>query len=180
MAESWRSEFRNDGSLLYYASLRFSLAHQKTAEKWTNVAVFLGMSITTLSAFVGASLVAESPTLSTLAGIIALVVSVASAVNTYLKPSELKVNHETAHKSYLALANDAEYFLAQYRKRFDNDVQAQKELGDSLKILLDRKSKLQIESPMLPTWAEKYAKKEIDALVHEESAYYEKHPDQEP
>jgi len=165
LTESWRDEYSNRGDFLYWESLRFSIAHQKTAERWNNVAVFLGMSTTMLSAFAGASLVAESKNWVILAGVIALIVSVLSAVNTYLKPGEWKVNHETAHKSYLALTNEAELFLTQCRKRFENVAQAQEVLGDSLKLLLERKSKLQIDSPMLPTWAEECAQKKIDELV---------------
>jgi len=167
LTETWREEIKEKGNTLYWDSKIASIAHQKTAQRWNDIAISLGLLITMFSAFAGATLFAESETFALIAGILALIVSVASAVNTFLKPGEGKVNHETAHKSYLELCNDAEYFWnTESSKIFDSVEKAQEILGELYKSLINRKSDLQVNSPMIPVWAERIAQEEVYILAH--------------
>lgn len=158
----WRSEIKEKGSTLYWDCKEASVAHQRASQRWNNIAISLGLLITMFSAFAGATLFSESATFALIAGIMTLIVSVASAANTFLKPGELKVSHETAHKLYLELSNEAVYFWnTESSRTFPSVPEAQDVLGKLYEILIDRKSELEVNSPMVPIWAEKLAKKEI-------------------
>ena len=96
-----------------------------------------------------------------IAGVISLLVTISSAINTYLKPGELKANHETAYKWYSALSSDIQnYYKMECRRRFNSVSEAQDELGKIYQNLVNRMSQLKKDSPMLPSWAFDSAREE--------------------
>ena len=163
MGESWRDQLMKPGYDLKKESDIFSIAHRKIAEKWNIIQVALGLVTTVLSAFAGATIIIKSTNFHFIAGIIALFVTVSSAINTYLKPGELKANHETAHKWYSALSSDIQYYYEiECNRRFNSVQEAQDELGKILQNLVNRMSQLKKDSPMLPSSAVKYAREHSD------------------
>lgn len=162
MVEPWREEIKEKGSTLFWDCKEASVAHQRSAERWYNIAMSLGLLITMFSAFAGATLFSESDTFALIAGIMTLIVSVASAANTFLKPGEKKASHETAHKLYLELCNDAVYFWnTEASRTFVDRSEAQEELGKLYEVLIDRKSELEVNSPMLGIREQKRAIEEL-------------------
>ena len=79
-----------------------------------------------------------------------LIITIASAINTYLKPGEKKGRHEIAHKNYIGLSYDSELLSKIEAKRRMNSVpEYQKELGEKLSNLIERMKKIQLDSPLL-------------------------------
>jgi hypothetical protein len=150
MTEEWRQDLIEQGDRLQIQSSLRSLAHLHLAQKWSLIHYSFGLSITLLSALVGASFFTETTEYENVVKLFTLIITIASAINTYLKPGEKKGHHEIAHKNYIGLSYDSELLSKIEAKRRMNSVpEYQKELGEKLSNLMERMKKIQLDSPLL-------------------------------
>jgi hypothetical protein len=91
-----------------------------------------------------------------LAGALSLVVAALSAINTFLNPNEKESAHLTAAHAYDKLNNEARLFWSIESWQSNEEV-----LTSRLKEMIDRKDKLNSDSPQIPRWAYLEAKKGI-------------------
>ncbi|MFZ5520704.1 MAG: SLATT domain-containing protein [Pseudomonadota bacterium] len=82
-------------------------AHFNAGDRWRNYHYWLGLPSVVLSAIAGAAFLKSEPEW---AAAVSLVVTVLTALMTFLKPSERASSHKASGDQYLALRNDARVF----------------------------------------------------------------------
>lgn len=133
-----------------------SRGHFVAAQCWANFHLFIGIPTVILAAIAGITAFVEN---NVLAGILAIIVAVFTAVTTFLNPKERANNHLSAGNNYDSLLTKTRIFWT-INCRGENSKQV---LSEKLKDLSERRDKLNRESPQVPTWAYKRAKKGIEA-----------------
>lgn len=121
---------------------------------WAKVNFWLGVISAILSAVAGASALDNH---NIIAGTLAILVAVLSATITFINPNERATAHHRAGNRYNALRNDARIF-----SEIEVAVADHKKSIEDLKKLNDRRNKLNSESPQIPKWAFKKARKGIE------------------
>lgn len=84
--------------------------HFEAAQEWKKLHMVLGIPSTILSALAGTSALVQFDNHSILAGILAIVVAVISALITFLNPGEKANSHQNAGTNYTVIRNDSRKF----------------------------------------------------------------------
>lgn len=136
-----------------------SQRHFETAAHWGRLRDRLGLPTTVLAALTSAAAFTEVFGSAITAGLFALLVTVLTAVNTYLNPGQRTERHRTAGNQYLALRNEIRRFLtiqAQQARAPENELVAR------LETLAAQVDQLNAESPETPEWAYRKAQQNIE------------------
>lgn len=92
--------------------LRRALGHRRACNFWNAMNYFLGVPSVVLAAVAGTSAFAAAGRHHVLAGILALIAAVLSALSTFLNPSQNARLHQHASASYGALEGDFRRFAS--------------------------------------------------------------------
>lgn len=138
-------------------SLYSAKGHFYAGQCWVNVHLWLGGIAVVFSAIAGASALSQFDHHNTIAGGLSIIVAGLTAIITFVNPNERAAVHQKAGNSCNALRNDARIFY---------DIEASNlediKIVESLKKLNDRRNELNLESPQIPKWAFKKARKGIE------------------
>jgi len=144
---------RTEESCLYTAK-----GHFVAAQFWTNFHLWIGIPTVILAAITGITAFAKFDENNILAGILSIIVVVLTAVTTFLNPKEKANNYLISGNNYDSLLTKTRIFWTiDCREEHSEQVLTQK-----LKDLSEQRDKLNRESPQVPTWAYKKAKKGIE------------------
>ena len=144
---------RTEESCLYTAK-----GHFVAAQFWTNFHLWIGIPTVILAAITGITAFAKFDENNILAGILSIIVVVLTAVTTFLNPKEKANNYLVSGNNYDSLLTKTRIFWT-IDCREENSEQV---LTQKLKDLSEQRDKLNRESPQVPTWAYKKAKKGIE------------------
>jgi hypothetical protein len=87
-----------------------SKGHFEAAHSWNRQHLHLGIPSTILSAVIGASALAQFDNHNIIAGFLAILVTVLSALSTFLNPGEKANSHQNAGTKFTAVRNAARRF----------------------------------------------------------------------
>ena len=153
-----REQIRKEALRLHEdAELTFK-AHFVAAEKWENLNLCLGIPSIVLSVMAGSLALSKIvPYFEILAGIFGFAAATFTALLTFLKPIDRYEKHSKCGNRYLALRNDIRRFfeIELYTDKLES------ELKENLDTLISTKKKLDVESPLIPSWAYRKAKERI-------------------
>jgi len=133
--------------------------HFVAANFWTNFHLWIGVPTAILAAIAGASALSQFDNHNIVAGILAIIVTALTAVTTFLNPNEKVNSHLNAGNKYNSLRNKARIFCEIDSCGENNSIQ---ELTKQLKELAKQRDELNQNSPQIPGWAFKRAKKGIE------------------
>ena len=144
---------RTEESCLYTAKGNFV-----AAQFWTSFHLWIGIPTVILAAITGITAFSKFDENNILAGILSIIVVVLTAVTTFLNPKEKANNYLVSGNNYDSLLTKTRIFWT-IDCREENSEQV---LTQKLKDLSEQRDKLNRESPQVPTWAYKKAKKGIE------------------
>lgn len=151
-----RDEVIKEAKRIEESTLLSSKGHFAVAVRWGYCHLILGSGIAVLSAIAAAFTFSSFSPISV--GVLALIITVLSAVVTFLNPNERATKHLNAGNGYDSVCNRARIFWTIECWAVDADPQA---LTDKVKQLSAEKSKLNLESPQIAPWAYRSAKKGV-------------------
>jgi hypothetical protein len=140
-------------------SLYSAKGHFVAAIFWTNFHLWIGVPTAILAAIAGASALSQFDNHNIVAGILAIIVTALTAITTFLNPNEKANSHLNAGNKYNSLRNKARIFCEIDSCGENNSIQ---ELTKQLKELAKQRNELNQNSPQIPRWAFKRAKKGIE------------------
>ena len=136
-----------------------SKKHFVSAQYWSRVHLCLGLPMVVVSAVAGAEAFKQFDKQHTLAGYLAIGVSVLSAIATFLNPNERATKHRTVGNSYDALMNRVRIFWSIDCWSDESEGVLTKQLKD----FSDHKDKLNQSAPQAFPFAYDMAKRGIEA-----------------
>lgn len=139
-------------------SLHSAKGHFVAANFWTNFHLWIGVPTAILAAIAGASALSQFENHNIIAGILAIIVTALTAVTTFLNPNERANSHLNAGNKYNSLRNKARIFCEIDTCGDDSDYEFIKQLKD----LAKQRDDLNQNSPQIPKWAFKRARKGIE------------------
>ena len=128
------------------------------ANFWANFHLWIGVPTAILAAIAGASALSQFENHNIIAGILAIIVTAFTAVTTFLNPNEKANSHRNAGNKHNSLRNKARIFC-DIDSCGEDSIQ---ELTKQLKELAKQRDELNQNSPQIPRWAYKKAKKGIE------------------
>ncbi len=131
--------------------------HFAAAQFWTNFRLWVGIPMAILSAIAGTSALAQFGYHKIVAAILSIIVAALAGITTFLNPNEKANTHLNSGSNYDSLQSKTRIFWTIDCWR-ENSEQV---LTDKLKDLSDQRDKLNRDSPQIPTWAYKKARKGI-------------------
>lgn len=138
-------------------SLYSAKGHFYAAQLWELFNLSVGIPLAVLSAVAGASAFSDFPYHGTVAGVIALLVSIITAISTTINPSKKAALHHTSGNQYNSLKNDARIACSIELENITDDEKATK----ILKEYNSRRNELNKTCPQIPKWAFNKAKNGI-------------------
>lgn len=148
----------NEAKRIEEDSLYSSKGHFYAGQCWINVHLCLGATSAVLSAIAGVSALFQFNYHNIIAGGLSIIVAGLTAFMTFINPNERASVHQKEGNNYNALRNDSRIFYDIEMNEIDD-----RKAVDDLKILNERRNKLNIESHQIPKWAFKKARKGIEA-----------------
>jgi len=138
--------------------LHTSKSHFVVAHLWTNFHLGIGIPTAVLAAIAGTVAFASFCHSNTIAGVLAIIVCILSALATFLNPKECSNTHLNAGNNYSSLLGSVRVFWTiDCRSEDSANI-----LADKLKDFSARRDQLNRDCPQPPKWAYKKAKKGID------------------
>lgn len=138
--------------------LHTSKSHFVEASFWTKFHLLIGIPTVVLAAIAGALAFASFSCGNILVGTLAIIVTILSAVATFLNPKERSSDNLTAGNNYDSLLTRVRIFWTiECRREESINV-----LEENLKSFSAERDRLNRESPQPPWWAYKKAKKGIE------------------
>ncbi len=140
------------------SALYSSKGHFEAAGLWNNSHLWIGVSISALSALAAVVTFSEAHRWAVI--VLSLLVATLSGVSTFLNPNDKSSAHRTAGNSYDALRTKSRIFskIGCYREGNTEAI-----LDRALRDLCDEKHRLDQGSPQIPGWAYRSAKRGIEA-----------------
>lgn len=114
-------------------------SHFNAGDRWNNYHNFLGIPSIVLSAVAGTAFLKNQPEF---AGAISIIVSILTALMTFLKPEEKSSAHRSSGSQFLALRNEARLY-----REVTFDSLETKSVSSELKEFSKRKNDLNMSSP---------------------------------
>lgn len=158
MDDNIKNKMINEAKRIEEDSLYSAKGHFVAANFWTNFHLWIGVPTAILAAIAGVSALSQFDNHNIIAGILAIVVTALTAVTTFLNPNEKANSHRNAGNKYISLRNKARIFCEIACCEEDSD----QELAKQLKALAKQRDELNQDSPLIPTWAYKKARKGIE------------------
>lgn len=131
-------------------------SHFNAASRWGKFHLWLGIPAVVLSALASTAFFSDMPIV---AGVMSGAVAILTALQTFLKPSELAASHKSAGDQYLGLRNDARVFR---EIRIDSVCDDQAAI-DGLDEFTKRRRELNLASPQFSRGDFEKARKGIEA-----------------
>ncbi|NOJ40896.1 SLATT domain-containing protein [Bradyrhizobium australiense] len=157
------SKIIDEAKRLEESTLYSMKGHHCAAARWRKGHLWLGLPSVVISGLVGATaftkLAEQQPWIGYLAGALAIFVAILSGVTTFLNPNDREAAHLSVAHGYDKLNNDARFFHSIVCWQGESE----EFLTARLRTLIDEKDKLNANSPQIPDWAYKKARKGIDA-----------------
>lgn len=153
-----KEQLRKEALRLHEDTEHTFKAHFVSAERWEKLNLWIGIPSIVLSIIAGSLVLSKIlPYFEIFAGISGFGVAALAALLTFLKPTERYEKRLKCGNKYLALRNDIRQFLKieLLTEKTESGLKA------SLETLIAKKRKLDEESPLLPNWAYREAKKRI-------------------
>lgn len=158
MSDNIKENIINETKRIEEDSLYSAKGHFAAANFWTNFHLWIGAPTAILAAIASASALSQFDYHNVIAGILAIVVTALTAVTTFLNPNEKANSHQIAGNNYLSLRNKARIF-----SEIDClGESSNEELAEQLKELAGQREELNQNSPQIPRWAYKKARKGIE------------------
>ena len=154
-----KDEIIREAKRIEEALLLSSKKHFISAEYWSKCHLFLGLPTVVISAAAGAQAFKQMDTQHVVAGYLSFVVTVLSAITTFLNPNERAAKHRASGNAYDALMNRVRIFWSIDCWRDQSDGVLTKELKD----FSEQKSKLNQSASEPLFFAYSIAKKGIEA-----------------
>ena len=139
-------------------SLYSAKGHFVAANFWTNFHLWIGVPTAIVSAIAGVSALSQFDNHNIIAGTLAIIVAALVAVTTFLNPNEKADSHRNVGNTYNSLRNKARIFCEIDSCRENSD----QEIIRHLKELAKQRDELNQNSPQIPRWAFKKARKGIE------------------
>lgn len=139
-------------------ALYSSKGHFNAADSWRRLNYGLGIPAVTMSAVAGLSAFADFDKSNVVAGILALLVAVLTAISTFLNPEEQAAAHHAAGSKFNSLKNRCRLFATTSTARVSIS-----DLARQLRELSDERDDLNESSPPIPGRAFRRARKGIEA-----------------
>lgn len=149
----------NEAKRIEEDSLYSAKAHFSAGHLWGVVNFWLGTISAVLSAMAGASALSQFFYHNIIAGVLSIIVAGLAAIITFINPDKRSIIYKGAGNKYKALQNNARIF---YEIEVTTNGTDDKRNLDDLKKLNDERNNLNMESPQIPEWAFKKAKKGIE------------------
>jgi hypothetical protein len=158
-----RDEIIREAKRLEERTRDSSKGHHCAAEGWNKRGLQLGIPTLITSAVTSAAVFTQAAKelwwLGIAAGILSVVVTVLTTLSTFLSPNEKENAHLTAANAYDRLNNDARMFWA---IECWSTTSSEEALTAKLTELVERKNKLNSDSPQIPPWAWNLAQERIN------------------
>ena len=137
--------------------LHTSKSHFVVAQFWTKFHLFIGIPTAVLAAIAGMIAFASFKYGNSIAGILSIIVTILSAVATFLNPKECSNTHLTAGNNYDSLLTRVRIFWTiDCRREESIDI-----LSDKLKDFAVERDRLNRDCSQPSKWAYEKAKKEL-------------------
>lgn len=129
--------------------------HFEAARVWGGVHLSVGIPTAVLAAFASVSAFSDH---AELAGAVAMLVAALSAVSTFLNPSQRTNAHHRAGNQFNSIRSRARIL-----REINIHTMPLAELADSVKVLAAERDKCNQDSPIIPRFAFRRARKGIEA-----------------
>jgi hypothetical protein len=137
--------------------------HHCAAEGWSKRVFQLGIPTAIISAITSAAVFVEAAKdiwwVGIAAAALSVIVTILTTLNTFLNPNEKESSHSTAAHAYDRLNNDARMF---WSIECWSSNATEELLTAKLMELVERKNKLNQDSPQIPQWAWDVAQERIN------------------
>jgi uncharacterized membrane protein len=153
-----RDEIIKEAKRIEENSLYTAKGHFVAAHFWDNFHLWIGIPTVILAAVAGTAAFAKVDQNNIFAGVLSIVVVVLTAVATFLNPKERAHSHLTSGNNYDSLLTRARIFWTIECRR-DNSEDT---LSAKLNTLSEERDRLNRESPQVPKWAFRKARKGIE------------------
>ncbi len=154
-----REEIITEAKRIEESLLYSSKGHFAAASRWGYFHLGVGVPMVILASISSATALAAFSAGKTIAGVCSIIVTVLSALITFLNPKERSGTHLNAANSYDSLMNKARIFWSIDCWRDESD----QVLTEKLKYLSEQKDKLNQSYPQVPFWAYQTAKRGIES-----------------
>ena len=148
----------NEAKRIEENCLHTSKSHFVVAHFWTKFHLLMGIPTAVLAAIAGTIAFASFKYGNSIAGVLSIIVTILSAVATFLNPKECSNTHLTAGNNYDSLLTRVRIFWTiDCRREESIDI-----LSDKLKDFAVERDRLNRDCPQPSKWAYKKAKKGIE------------------
>lgn len=154
-----REEIITEAKRIEESLLYSSKGHFAASGRWGYFHLGVGIPMVVLASVSSATALAAFSAGKTIAGVCSIVVTILSALITFLNPKERSNTHLNAANSYDSLMNKTRIFWSVDCWRDESD----QVLTEKLKYLSEQKDKLNQSFPQVPFWAYRTAKRGIEA-----------------
>lgn len=134
-----------------------------TAITWGKVNLSIGIPNTIIAAIAGASALSNFSNSNIVAGILSIIVSVLSGLLTFLNPSDRAKSHMQAFTEFQRLCQRLNMMKIDLASE-DGEVISD-ELRRKMEDMFEKLHDLRSASPMIPGWAYKVAKSEVEKNI---------------
>jgi hypothetical protein len=134
-----------------------SKGHYYAAQRWAALHWWVGIPLAIASGLAGTSALAEFDHHNVVAGVLALLVAVGTAVVTFMNPNQRAGLHRAAGDEYNALRNNVRIF-----SEIEAEAMPANEALTRLHQLTDGRNGLNANSPQIPKWAFEKARQGIE------------------
>lgn len=156
MDDQLKDAARKEAKRIIEDTLFSAKRHFETARIWSLMHYWLGLPTAVLAAIAGASAFKDN---TILAGSLAIIVTVLTALMTFLNPNKRANEHHIAGNKYNALRNQTRIFCEIDLATSDENI----DISKMIKELAKERDALNQASPQTFKWAYKRAKTAIEA-----------------
>jgi len=149
----------NEAKRIEENSLYSAKSHFVAAQDWEKIHLRMGVPTVILAGIAGTLAFARVPWLSTISGVLAVIVAILTGIITFLNPKERATSHHTAGNNYDSLLSRVRIFRTVDCRRENSDAL----ITDELKKFSEERDRLNRDCPQPPRRAFEKAKKGIEA-----------------
>lgn len=137
--------------------------YSHTAITWGKVNLSIGIPNTIIAAIAGASALSNFSYSNIIAGSLSIIASVLSGLLTFLNPSDRAKSHMQAFTEFQRLCQQINLLKMDISNEPSEGIS--KELRQKMEDLFEKLHNLRSASPMIPGWAYKIAKSEVEQNI---------------
>lgn len=126
------------------------------ANLWSSTHLYIGIPNTVLAALAGVSTLSDLDTSKVVTALLSITVAILTALLTFLNPTEKYSSYRSAAQRYQAIADKYSILL------FKSQNISEQSLLDEITSLHNEYNKVIDSSPVVPSWAYKKGKQEVN------------------